>query len=95
MALTTEQLLTIKTKIETDKVIPMKAIRELFPDENNSEVRKQLFGAYDRQELLAHSYVAPTPKTKEQKLAIIERNLSNVEKRKAKLLEEKVTTEAE
>jgi hypothetical protein len=101
MALTTEQLATIKTKVETDKILPIKAIRELFPDEVQFDVRKQLFEEYDREELLTHSRVIPTTLTNEEKITRIDRQLleidnrlAQVEKRKAKLLAEKAELEA-
>jgi DNA-binding transcriptional MerR regulator len=99
MALTTEQLETIKTKIETDKVRPIKAIRELFPEEPFHEVRQQLFEAYDRQELLSHftppERPAPVEPTKEEKLERVNRQLEMMEQRKARLLKEKTDLEAE
>jgi hypothetical protein len=90
MALTQEQLEEIKTKIETDKVRPIKAIRELHPDGDFGEIRQQLFGAYDRQELLSN-FVPPAPvePTTEEKLARIEQQLSRIEERKARLLQDK------
>lgn len=94
MTLTTEQLLTIKTKIEIDKIIPMRAIRELFPDENFQEVRKQLFESYDRQELLANSRGEVVELTTEEKLARTEQQIARIEQRKAILLQEKTDLEA-
>jgi len=94
MALTTEELLTIKTKIETDKVRPMQAIRELFPNENFQEVRQQLFGTYDRQELLSNfTPPAPVEPTPEEKLARVNRQLEMIEQRKARLVQEKTDLE--
>jgi len=96
MALTAEQLETIKTKIETDKVRPVKAIRELFPEEPAHEVRKQLFEAYDRQELLSHfasTQPAPVEPTTEEKIASVEAQLARVAQRKAKLEAEKLELE--
>jgi hypothetical protein len=96
MALTAEQLATIKTKIETDKVRPMQAIRELFPEEPFHQVRKQLFEAYDRQELLSHfTPPAPVEPTKEEKLARVNRQLEMMERRKERLQQEKADLEAE
>ena len=90
MALTAEQLLTIKTKVETDKVRPIQAIRELFPDENFQEVRKQLFETYDRQELLSNvTPPAPVELPPEEKISRIDQQLARMEERKARLLQEK------
>jgi len=91
MALTAEQLETIKTKIETDKVRPMKAIMELFPSENYREIRKQLFETYNRKELLGYS--APPPAlepTKEEKISRLEEQLKIMNRRKARLEQQKI-----
>ena len=95
MALTDAQLLTIKTKIETDKILPRKAIKELFPDEKPFEVRQQLFVKYDAAELRSHTKVEATPLTKEEKLARNAQQLIRMEERKAKLEAEKTALEAE
>jgi hypothetical protein len=94
MALTADQLLAIKTKIETDKVRPMQAIRELHPDGNLQEIRQQLFETYDRQELLSNfTPPAPVEPTPEEKLARVNRQLEMVEQRKTRLLQEKAELE--
>jgi hypothetical protein len=94
MALTNEELESIKTKIETDKVRPIKAIRDLFPDENLPEVRNQLFELYDRAELLEHSRPEPLPEpTKEEKIARLEQQIARIEQRKARLQQEKTDLE--
>jgi hypothetical protein len=90
MALTVEQLEAIKTKIETDKVRPVKAIRQLHPEEKMHEIRKQLFETYDRQELLSHfTPPAPVEPTKEEKLSRVTKQLEMIEQRKARLEQEK------
>ena len=95
MALTDEQLATIKTKIETDKVRPRLAIKELFPDEELGAVRKQLFAKYSRSELIAFSQPEPNEITKEQKIDAVNNRIATLEKRKASLLEKKTKLEAE
>jgi hypothetical protein len=103
MALTAEQLLSIKTKVETDKIRPIQAITELFPNENAEQIRQQLFQAYDRRELLSHVKQNRTPEgqsqpannqTSEQKLQRINNQLAQIEQRKAKLLQEKAALES-
>jgi hypothetical protein len=97
MALTTEQLEAIKTKIETDKVRPIRAIRELHPDGNFQEIRQQLFETYDRQELLSH-LPEPTPApelTKEEKIARVDQQLARIEQRKARLEQQKTDLQGE
>jgi alanine racemase len=98
MALTAEQLLSIKTKVETDKIRPIQAITELFPNENAEQVRQQLFQTYDRQELLSHFMSANQPQvpqiTAEQKLQRVNQQLEQIEQRKARLLQEKAALES-
>ena len=97
--LTTEQLEEIKLKIETDKVLPMFAIRELHPEGDRQAIREQLFEAFDVNELRSHHRNAqPTPPepvelTKEEKIAQVEQNLARVEARKARLQQEKADLE--
>lgn len=96
MTLTVEQLETIKVKIETDKILPIKAIRELFPDGDVNAIRKQLFSMYDIKELRSH-FTPPSesePST-EEKLAQINQQLQYIEQRKANLLQQKVALEAQ
>jgi len=96
MALTVEQLAEIKTKVETDKVRPIDAIRALHPQGNFMEIREQLFKAYNPQELLSHvAQPAPVVLTKEQKLERVNQQLQMMEQRKLKLQQEKTALEAE
>jgi hypothetical protein len=92
MQLTDEKLAEIKAKIETDKVRPIRVIRELYPDADFQEIRKQLFDKYGAQELLSHMpQPEPPPEpTTEEKIAQIDEQLARMEQRKARLLEEKV-----
>ena len=55
MTLTDEQLEAIKTKIETENVPPIRAIKELHPDEDAKALRDQLFGKYDKKKLRSFS----------------------------------------
>ena len=55
MKLTDKQLGDLKNKIETEKVLPMKAINELYPKEDAKAIREQLFSKYDKKELRAFS----------------------------------------
>jgi hypothetical protein len=95
MALTAEQLETIKTKIKTESVPPKKVIRDLFPNEDWVAVRKQLFDAYDKNDLISKGNQKNRGISKEERLARAEKQLARIEKRKATLLEEKAKLEAE
>ena len=96
MALTSAQLEEIKIKVETDKVRPMKAIKDLHPDGKLGEIRKQLFETYPRQELLTHFVPANKQNlTKEQKIAKLNQQLENMEQRKVRLQQEKGKLESE
>ena len=91
MALTDEQLEQIKDKMVADQCRPLKAIKELFPDENAKEVRQQLFDKYGRTELLelvGFNVPEPTPvipETPEQELTRINKKLERIEQRKTQL----------
>ena len=94
MALTDEQIESIKTKIETDKIRPIEAIKELFPQENIGDVRNQLFQKHSRHSLVSNLRT-PTTKTKAEKLENIDNRIANLDQKKAKLLEEKAKLESE
>jgi ribosomal protein L14E/L6E/L27E len=94
MALTNEQLEAIKTKIETDKIHPVKAIKELHSDENFKEIRTQLFEAYDRATLMQNTnfgrnFKNLTAEQKAERLTRLEKQISQLETRKARLEEQK------
>ena len=96
MALTTQELQSIKDKIEADEIRPIKAIRELFPEGDFPAIRKQLFETFDRGELLAASTPATPPVqelTVEEKVARVDQQLERVNARKAKLEAEKAELE--
>jgi hypothetical protein len=89
--LTNKQLEEIKKKIEDDKILPVRAIKELHPDGNVPDIRKQLFEVYDANELRSHSNsnIEVLELTKEEKISNVERQLANMEKRKQRLLKKK------
>ncbi len=55
MKLTAEQLEAIKLKIETEKILPMQAIKVMYLDVIARRISRQLFNKYDKEELRSHA----------------------------------------
>lgn len=91
MTLTDQQLDEIKAKIEADKIRPIRAIRELHPDEDQADLIKQLFQKFPRKDLLElggfdQVQAEPTPElTKEEQLAQIDKRIAKMQVRRKQI----------